>query len=1014
MSEGVAKISCYFVTFMSLVAAIRDYIDFINSNYDALPLNGGLLSLVLPTFKYILESLKYATFYLASFQWLRDIVYLPLVVPNLTVSLLKETCYPFENPALNFFTFLETPAYRNNSFLVGLLNSFFACMPISASHILSGRRLLVQGVPAGLAAGSGTILGQWWFVACVVLGIRPLVVPWLALEPFNYLLGVGLLVNVVYRITHERRIKLVRWSDKKELLQYFLTSLLLSWCEQTSLFQYLSNITVDAGTSLLDNFSTGIGSSLQSANPFWVEIGYVGGLLIGSCLFSLLFASLALALRRVWLRWGAVTSSRLTNQLNSFFLVTLVAFSLASIPYYGMDYLLSNRIGFLAQDMALNNTVFAPATMDDTTGKMGVFSDKKSFDTDVFAFDRGLYLQQQKLVPQSFEDLNYQGEYTWTKRYGKYTRHLVKRKAPLVWSDLFKRIAENDNLRLTNPKDKDREQRKAQEKMKALHMNKGTSLTEGFASTDVLENDAIKRLNSSFLEVREEALPDDDVSDDDNVSYMKERLNEDTDAENQFLSMFETNLSPLFINYMPEVSAFEQRLKKRFAENPLYPLLLRIDIDSFLHRQPVTHLLSAAEEDVLSQKRNILGQYYDTLRQYNQLQDLDHFQTIYHGSKSFANRVYNQQFKGTLRVVRRLFSITPYGKEEAAPFSNLKSEGSSQRTLFPSVRKTTGDPIDKAAAFGDPSALRRALKFDQPLFYQPKKLDYNIQSEDSKSLGYGPSTKEEKDFKAGKSSLEPSSIPSPNEETVLNLHEELTPYTRLMQNVSPFTEPVQARPLYAGWDDELRKLVITNRSLPRSEALYKEFDALLHSSREEGDRRGDLVTPKGEQLTKGVHFTSWPLSKVAVSKDVEKSLAFLKNKNSGSEVPISPKTLNGFLSGPSGMGTNSLSESDIDGHLQDEHLQEIPHQLGFSSVADPQNQRIAEAFDSFARMQDQGSVGVNSWEMWCWPPNLRLLEDKPETMAYKRGGFVWPGHSALYFHLAPSTAGGGHRTPAGK
>ena len=896
---------------MSLVAAIRDYIDFINSNYDALPLNGGLLSLVLPTFKYILESLKYATLYLASFQWLRDIVYLPLVVPNLTVSLLKETCYPFENPALNFFTFLETPAYRHNSFVVGLLNSFFACMPISASHILSGRRLLVQGVPAGIAAGSGTILGQWWFVACVVLGIRPLVVPWLALEPFNYLLGVGLLVNVVYRITHERRIKLVRWSDKKELLQYFLTSLLLSWCEQTCLFQYLSNITVDAGTSLLDNFS--------SAR---VEIGYIGGLLIGSCFFSFFFASLALALRRVWLRWGAVTSSRLTNQLNTFFLVTLVAFSLASIPYYGMDYLLSNRVGFLSQDMALNNTIFTPATMDDTTGKMGAFSDKKSFDTDVFAFDRGLYLQQQKQVPQSFEDLNYQGEYTWTKRYGKYTRHLVKRKAPLVWSDLFKRIAENDNLRLTNPKDKEK-QRKAQEKRKALHM---PSLTEGFPSTDVLENDAIKGINSSFLEVIEEPLLDDDVSDDDNVSYMKERLNEDTDAENQFLSMFETNLSPLFINYMPEVSAFEQRLKKRLAENPLYPLLLRIDIDSFLHRQPATHFLSAAEEDVLFQKRNILGQYYDTLRQYNQLQDLDHFQTIYHGSKSFANRVYNQQFKGTLRVVRRLFSMTPYGQEEAPP---LKSEG---RSFFPSVKKTTGDPIDKAT---DPSALRRALKYDQPLFYQPKKLDYNP-------------------YRLGKSSLEPS--------PVLNLHEELTPYTRL----SPFTEPVQARPLYAGWDDELRKLVVTNRSFPRSEALYKEFEA----SREEGDRRGD-------PLTKGVHFTSWPLS-----KDIEKSLAFLKDKNSGSEVSIS-------LSGPSGM----------DAHLQDEHLQ---HQLGFSSVADPQNQRIAEAFDSFARMQDQGSVGVNSWDMWCWPPNLRLIEDKPETMAYRRGGFVWPGHSALYFHLAPS------------
>ena len=50
-------------------------------------------------------------------------------------------------------------------------------------------------------------------------------------------------------------------------------------------------------------------------------------------------------------------------------------------------------------------------------------------------------------------------------------------------------------------------------------------------------------------------------------------------------------------------------------------------------------------------------------------------------------------------------------------------------------------------------------------------------------------------------------------------------------------------------------------------------------------------------------------------------------------------------------------------------------------------------------MQDQGSVGGNNWEMSYWPTNLRLLDEKPEPLAYKRGGFVWPGHSSLRFHL---------------
>ena len=61
---------------MSLVAAIRDYIDVINSTYDTLPLDGKLQTLLVPTVTYILGSLKYATLYVASFQWLRDLVYL--------------------------------------------------------------------------------------------------------------------------------------------------------------------------------------------------------------------------------------------------------------------------------------------------------------------------------------------------------------------------------------------------------------------------------------------------------------------------------------------------------------------------------------------------------------------------------------------------------------------------------------------------------------------------------------------------------------------------------------------------------------------------------------------------------------------------------------------------------------------------------------------------------------------------------------------------------------------------
>ena len=167
------------------------------------------------------------------------------------------------------------------------------------------------------------------------------------------------------------------------------------------------------------------------------------------------------------------------------------------------------------------------------------------------------------------------------------------------------------------------------------------------------------------------------------ISYMTQAVSEDNEVENEFLSLFDTGLSPLFIAEIPEPSILEKNLKSKFVKNPLYQLLLRLDVDSFLHRQPASHSLSPLEETILFQKRQIVGQYYNTLRQYTRLQSWEDFQTLSHGSKSYANRVYNHQFKGTLKVVRRLFAITLDRKQN------------------PGDNRVSSD---------------RVLKFDQPLF----------------------------------------------------------------------------------------------------------------------------------------------------------------------------------------------------------------------------------------------------------------------------------------------------------
>lgn len=869
---------------MSLVTTIRDYIDFVNSNYDSIPTDVSIPGLIMPTLGYILASLKCGIVYLLSFQWLRDLAYLPLLVPQLSTAFLKEHCYPLDSPVLNFFTFLEEPAYKQSKLFVGFLNSFFACLPISAAHILSARRLLVQGVPAGIAAGAGIVAGQCWFVACVVLGLRGFLIPWFSLEPLSYIVGLGLLVHVVYKITHERRIRVIKWADRGELAEYFALNFLLTWCEQSSIFQYLGNLTVGAEPTALDTFSSSSGGG-----SLLIDGSYVLGFALGSCVFTLVFGCFALLVRKLWLRSWSMTASRLTNQLNSLFLVLLIAFSFASVPYYGVDYLLTNGLGFLPQDKALDRTLVYPSTTGDISQILGRLSDFKSFDTDVSTFDRGVYLQEDKALPQSSEDLNYQGEYAWTKRASKFVKHLTRTNTPSAWYKLLGSGGQGPveggsstpsgapgageaSQKFSGPP-AGPGQSQLRDKSGDLADKGGSPLNgrkpgshrfawgaspppheENSTVSDLvaLENDIVAKLGSA---------PVGPNGVDGDISYMAESLAEDGETEKQFLSLFDTGLSPLFIADMPDPSAIEKSLKKKYAENPLYSLLLRIDIDSFLARQPASHLLSPIEERTLFQKRQILGHYYDTLRQYNQLQNWDEFQAVYNGSKSFANRVYNQQFKGTLKVVRRLFSIT-------------LEEGPD----------------------GDGS---RVLKFDQPLFQEERG----------------------------------------NREPNLNLHEELLPLARRGSARSPFLEAANPTPLYAGWDEELRRLVLTNRAMPRAEAMYQS-DAKINT--EFGE---DAYGRFNKMFAAGVSFTAWPIPEQLLTRATEQS--------------------------------------------------EVPYSAAFDSSNDPKKQGLAEALQSFSEMQDQGAVGGSTWDMSRWPANLRLIDERSGAMPSTRGGFVWPGHSPL-------------------
>ena len=803
---------------MSFVPAIRDYIEMLNNVYDSLSGDINSQTIIKETLVYVFVSIKCILTYFFSFQWLRNISYFPILVPQLHFSVLNET-YFLQNPVYTIFTFLETPTYGDNKLFLGFLNSFFFCLPFSCAHIICARRLLIQGLPAGLAAGFGTVLGQWWFAACILFGLRSFIIPWLSLEPLSLIVGICLLLNIIHDMTHQRSLTIIttKGKDKTKLTKIFLLNLFLSWTEQSCFFQYFGNLTFGPEPTALEIFSSN--TEIQS---FLIHGSYLLGLLAGSFLFTSLFGFLSIRLSNNLYPLFKISFSKWINLLNFGLISLTIAFTLTSIPYYGLDYLLTGPLGFISQDRALEKSIFSLDTLENTKKVLLTAEETTSFQTDLHSFDRGNYLRSPESSRyQSFEDLNYQGEYAWTSQPDR--QPLLYRK-----ENGLKQLI---NTLFTQPSQK----KKSTPSSLSVKSNKKNveKAQTPFQGVSYLDKDDIP-----IAELEEETKNEDD----ENYSLNKEsvglekRIDEEKKENEELYMYIEDSLDQGFIDQFltndPEsFTVLEKKIKQNYYSNPVYKFLLNINIDSFLTKEPSFQTLTPFEEKKLFEKRLILGSYYDSLRYYNQLPYIEQFQEFFDGSKSYADRVFNQQFKGTLKIVRRLFSIT----------------------------------LDREETVNE----NRILKFDQPLFLKNNESQYKPFHEElshKKSMGRHP-------------------------EGMLGLASQTSLQdARNVKRKSDFLEISNSTPFYAGWDQGLRKLVITNRLLPRSYAGY----ALYSPTKIQKKEYRTLANFIGSD--KKIKFTTWPLSKATLDK-TPKSLSTIpynvlfesikdpKNENLMVEVP---------------------------------------------------------------------------------------------------------------------------------
>lgn len=623
---------------MSLAQFIKDYINSINDFYDSF--SGHIhLSFLLKFFIfYITQSIKFLIQYVLNFRWLNDFYSLKITIPQLVTSNFNNL-YSSESSLSNFFGFFDNPSLTPNFFIIGLFNSLILSIPFSSSQILWLRRLTVEGLPSGIASGLGIISSQFLLNICVLLGLRFIIFPWYSLESLHYIFGIVLTLSVIYTIAH-KPIKRIKSSNTTQLVKIFILHFILTWTEQSILFQYLSNVSFNPEPTLFEALALDNGG--YSILSHW---SYFFGLLFGIVFWTIFFGWVVLSIGYSASKFFNFSYSIWIRSFNFSCLTLIIAFTLTSFPYYNLDYLITSPLGFIGQDDALKSFQLRVNSIDLKKGRLGEYSSHTSLDTDVSPFDRGRY-QTSSEVELTFEDLNYQGEYVWRSRNDRLSsgsagivNKLISKFLPKLKSAKNRASA---SKKLKNNKENILEEVVLDDQDSEPYIPSYPFFTEN--------DDLVKRFLGDYQA---------DVT----TSTLPEPYNQvDQEPYSAFSELVRYGFDSFATFEDVESDEFEEKLgkkiKSKYYSNMVYKFILNFELSSFLDRQPKTYSLTREEENDLFQKRLILSSYYDTLREYAKIPYSEPFKELFLGPKSYANRIYNNQFKGTLKILRRLFSIS--------------------------------------------------------------------------------------------------------------------------------------------------------------------------------------------------------------------------------------------------------------------------------------------------------------------------------------------------------------------
>nr|QJA13841.1 hypothetical chloroplast RF1 [Chaetophora sp. FACHB-2423] len=429
---------------MTVLYLVKDYIEVVHKLIETSPshvLQHSTYNDSLTIINFGLSTLKQLCSNFFSFEWLKQLWYFPIVVPEIATSMMEEISV-LDGNFHNILSFLDKPIAVGNEIygnyylpltcfekiFTGLINSLFIWIPTSTATFICFRRFIMQGVEAGYAAALGTMAATVFWLASILFGLRFIVVPWMSLDLFRYWLGFLLLMKYFWDNRYAyKEVKHNSVFGKKTKRNIFGFHFLLALTEQTSLYPFLSNFSISSQSTLLEGFPS------ENVLDFsLIHFSYLLGIGIGSySLINLIcwFWQDPAYRFYFWImnKFKKLRIADIVRPVHLFFQSITVLFAFSSLPYFGIEYQITNPLGFLPNDQAFHqfkqtsflthptSPAYYRSRLNFPRQKFFRYEDwaeyyHRNTPLDTSLYDQGAY----RLY--TMEDLSYGKDYEWMRR----------------------------------------------------------------------------------------------------------------------------------------------------------------------------------------------------------------------------------------------------------------------------------------------------------------------------------------------------------------------------------------------------------------------------------------------------------------------------------------------------------------------------------------------------------------------------------------------------------------------